>query len=70
MFFFLPKQFQKSTSILEDRSRSLGLFWKGKTCIVATLFWKGKTCIVALLQRIDLVIVVILEREKTLFIAE
>ena len=26
--FTLPKQSQRSRSILEDRSRSLGLFWK------------------------------------------
>ena len=33
--FFLPKQSQKSRSILQDRSRSLGLFRKGKTRIIA-----------------------------------
>ena len=30
-FFFLPKQSQKSRSIIYDGSRSLGLFKKGKT---------------------------------------
>ena len=34
-FFSLPKQSQKSRSILQDGSRSLELFWKGKTCIIA-----------------------------------
>ena len=34
-FFFLPKQSQRSRSILEDRSRSLGLFRKGKIGIIA-----------------------------------
>ena len=33
--FFLPKQSQKSRSILQDGSRSLGLFRKGKTRIIA-----------------------------------
>ena len=33
--FSLPKQSQKSRSILQDRSRSLGLFRKGKTGIIA-----------------------------------
>ena len=33
--FFLPKQFQRSRSIISDRSRSLRLFWKGKAHIVA-----------------------------------
>ena len=28
--FFLPKQSQRSRSVLQDRSRSLGLFRKGK----------------------------------------
>ena len=32
--FFLPKQSQKSRSVLQDRSRSLGLFRKGKTRII------------------------------------
>ena len=32
---FLPKQCQKSRSILLDGSRSLGLFRKGKTGIIA-----------------------------------
>ena len=34
-WFFLPKQFQRSRSILYDGSRSLGLFRKGKTLIIA-----------------------------------
>ena len=34
-FIFLPKQSQKSRSILEDGSRSVGLFKKGKTYIKA-----------------------------------
>ena len=33
--FFLPKQSQRSSSILQDRSRSLGLFRKGKIGIIA-----------------------------------
>ena len=33
--FLLPKQSQKSRSIIKDGSRSLGLFRKGKTCIIA-----------------------------------
>ena len=33
--FFLPKQSQRSRSILQDGSRSLGLFRKGKTCVTA-----------------------------------
>ena len=33
--FFLPKQSQKSKSVLQDGSRSLGLFRKGKTRIIA-----------------------------------
>ena len=36
--FFLPKQSQKSGSILQDGSRSSGLFWKGKTCIIAKFY--------------------------------
>ena len=32
--FFLPKQSQKSRSILEDGSRSLGLLRRGKTRII------------------------------------
>ena len=32
-FSFLSKQSQKSRSVLKDRSRSLGLFRKGKTRI-------------------------------------
>ena len=34
-FFFLPKQSRKSRSILKDGSRSLELFRKGKTRIIA-----------------------------------
>ena len=34
-FFFLPKQSKKSRSVLQDGSRSLGLFRKGKTGIIA-----------------------------------
>ena len=33
--FFLPKQPQRSRSILQDGSRSLGLFRKGKIGIIA-----------------------------------
>ena len=33
--FFLPKQSQRSRSVLQDRSRSLGLFRKGKIGIIA-----------------------------------
>ena len=33
--FFPSKILQKSRSVLYDRSRSLGLFRKGKTCIIA-----------------------------------
>ena len=33
--FFLPKQSQRSRSILQDGSRSLGLFRKGKNGIIA-----------------------------------
>ena len=36
--FFLPKQSQKSISILEDGSRSLGMIRKGKTCITAIFY--------------------------------
>ena len=32
---FLPKQSQRSRSILKDESRSLGLFGKGKIGIIA-----------------------------------
>ena len=35
MEFFLPKQSQKSRSVLLEGSRSLGLFRKGKTSITA-----------------------------------
>ena len=34
-FFFLPKQSQRSRSILQDGSRSLGLFRKGKIGVIA-----------------------------------
>ena len=34
-FFFLPKQSQRSRSVLQDGSRSLGLFRKGKISIIA-----------------------------------
>ena len=34
-FFFLPKQSQRSRSILQDGSRSLELFRKGKIGIIA-----------------------------------
>ena len=33
--FFLPKQSQRSRSILQDRFRSLGFFRKGKVGIIA-----------------------------------
>ena len=33
--FFLPKQSQRSRSVLQDGSRSLGLFRKGKIGIIA-----------------------------------
>ena len=33
--FFVPKQSHKSRSVLYDRSRSLGLFRKSKTRIIA-----------------------------------
>ena len=33
--FFLPKQFQRSRSVLQDGSRSLGSFRKGKIGIIA-----------------------------------
>ena len=36
--FFLPKQSQKSRHGLQDGSRSLGLFWKGKTSIIAKFY--------------------------------
>ena len=48
--FALPKQSQKSRSISQDGSRSVGLCWKGKNRITAKF------------HRIDLVIAVILER--------
>ena len=52
--FFLPKQSQKSRSILYDGSRSLGLFRKGKTHIIAKF------------HRTDLVICSHSREEKTL----
>ena len=33
--FFLPKQSQRSRSVLQDGSRSLKLFWKGIISIIA-----------------------------------
>ena len=33
-FFFLPKQSQRSRSVLQDGSRSFGLFRKGKIGII------------------------------------
>ena len=33
-YFFLPKQSQRSRSVLKDGSRSLGLFRKGKIGII------------------------------------
>ena len=35
--FFLPKQSQRSRSVLQDGSRSLALFRKGKIGIIAKL---------------------------------
>ena len=35
--FFHPKQCQKSSTILQDGFRFLGLFRKGRTCIIAKL---------------------------------
>ena len=32
--FSLPKQVQKSRSVLLDRSSFLGLFWRGKPCLI------------------------------------
>ena len=32
--FPLPKQSQRSRSVLQDRSRSFGLFWKEKLCLI------------------------------------
>ena len=55
--FFLPKQSQKSRSILSDGSRSLGLFRKGKTrftakshrtdLIIYTHYGEGKPRLIA-----------------------
>ena len=39
VFFFLPKQSQKSRYILSDGSSSLEVFRKGKTRIKAKLHW-------------------------------
>ena len=36
--FFIPKQSQTSRYVLQDRSKSLGLFRKGKTCIIAKFY--------------------------------
>ena len=36
--FFLLKQFQRSRSVLQDGSRSLGLFRKGKIGIIEKKF--------------------------------
>ena len=36
--FFLPKQSQRSRSVLQDGSRSLGLFRKGKIGIIANCY--------------------------------
>ena len=36
--FFLPKQSQRSRSILQDRSRALGSFRKGKIGIIAKFY--------------------------------
>ena len=38
---FLPKQFQRSRSILPDGSRSFGLFRKGKIGIIAKFHRTG-----------------------------
>ena len=37
-FFFLPKQSQRSRSVLQDGSRSLGSFRKGKISIIAKFY--------------------------------
>ena len=37
MVFFLPKECQKSRSVLQDESGSLGLFMKGEICIIAKI---------------------------------
>ena len=34
-FFFFPKRSEKSRSVLQEGSRSLGLLWKGKIRIIA-----------------------------------
>ena len=39
--FFLPKQSQRSRSVLQDGSRSLGLFRKGKIGIIAKFHRTG-----------------------------
>ena len=56
--FFLPKQSQKSRSVLQDGSRSLGLFRKGKTRITAKL------------QRADMIICTHSREGKPRLIAE
>ena len=56
-FVFLPKESQKSRTIIKDRSRSWGLFRKGKTCIIAKFY------------RTDLVFLVILGMAKPHLIA-
>ena len=43
--FTLPKQSQRSRSILQDGSRSLGLFWKEKT-----LFYNRRNMVKAVLM--------------------
>ena len=55
--FSLSENSQKSRSVLQDRSRSLGLFRKGKTCIIAKFHEtdsvicsnsrEGKPCLIA-----------------------
>ena len=47
-FFFLPKQSQKSRSILLDGSRSLGLFREDKTSIIAKFHSSDKSFVVIL----------------------
>ena len=37
--FTLPKQFQRSRSVLQDRPRSLGLFWKKKLRLITEEIW-------------------------------
>ena len=54
----MPKQSKKSRSILKDGSRSLGLFRKCKTCIIAKF------------HKTDLVIYSHSREEKTLSLAK